>query len=107
MRVKDSYDVDKMWLVWQWTNCFAVNRAYEISFWKEQLIVEVDAMNVAIDNLRVIMMMIVTMIMIMVAITTTSKLMFSFFLLVYRTFYSVSALYVYIKWCAFVASNEY
>jgi len=32
---------------------FAAQRAYEISFWKEQIIVEVAAMNVAIDNLRV------------------------------------------------------
>jgi len=32
---------------------FKATRAYEISFWKEQLIVEVAAMNVAIDNLRV------------------------------------------------------
>ena len=34
-------------------------RAYEISFWKEQLIVEVAAMNVAIDNLRVIIIAII------------------------------------------------
>jgi len=33
--------------------CIAATRSYETSFWKEQLISENAAMNVAIDNLRV------------------------------------------------------